>query len=109
MIDIKRLHKVHEVYPHVPRRLGKTTYCFDSLLRALQTGFYKKLCYITSGSDAATFNFKKFKNYLTSNDIVFDEYDTRKLKVLNSSVVFTVQGDWKITENSDGIIEDLFK
>ena len=53
MINIKKLHLVHKYYPNVPRRFGKTTYCYDSLLRASETGTYKNIAYITSKTDFA--------------------------------------------------------
>lgn len=108
MINIKRLHEVHNYYPNVPRRLGKTTYCFDSLLRALQTGYYKKLCYVTNTSQDLLSKFRDFKYYLYLNKIYFDEYDIYKLKVLGGSIIFTSQEDYEILNISDGIIEDLF-
>lgn len=72
MVNIKRLHNVHKNYPNNYRREGKTTYCFDSLLRCSQTGFYKNLCYVTSTERATQETFKDFIVFLDENNELYD-------------------------------------
>lgn len=65
MINIKRLHEVHYLYPNVPRRFGKTTYCYDRLLRTAQLGTVEEQFYITNTQRDAHTAFKDFMHFLS--------------------------------------------
>ncbi len=105
-IDIKRLHKVHNRYPHTFRGRGKSTYCFDSLLRCAQTGYYKNLCYLTNtykASEYALNDFMEFleecnERYTVDSDGVVELYDTE----------ITFRGRPHGELNFDGYVRDYF-
>lgn len=108
-INIKRLHEVHKLYPNVPKRLGKTTYCYDSLLRASQTGEYDKLLYITNTRKRALTSFEDFKMFLYMLKEKFYQYDQNKLELNGCKIVFSEKWDNYLSETqSDGVIEDLW-
>lgn len=108
MINIEKLHQVHKMYPNTPRRFGKTTYCYDSLLRASETGAYRELAYITTTTDFARTSFNDFIEFLDKQGETY--------KVISHNVV--VVNDIKINfigkaENKnglfDGYVEDYFE
>lgn len=108
-INIKRLHEVHKLYPNVPKRLGKTTYCYDSLLRASQTGEYDKLLYITNTRKSALNSFEDFKMFLYMLKEKFYQYDQNKLELNGCKIIFSEKWDNYLSETqSDGVIEDLW-
>jgi hypothetical protein len=107
MIDLKRLHKVHNNYPNTYRREGKSTYCFDSLLRCAQTGYYKSLCYVTNTYEASEYSLNDFmeflynagEKYTVSSDGVVELYDTE---------ITFLGKDSTRKDGFDGYIEDYF-
>jgi len=109
MINIKRLHEVHKDYPFNTRKQGKTTYCFDSLLRLAQTGEYKKLLYITNTRKSALNSFEDFKMFLYMLKEKFYQYDRNKLELNGCKIVFSEKWDnYMSPTQSDGVIEDLW-
>jgi len=108
MIDIEKLHKVHNTYPNTPRRMGKTTYCYDSLLRASETGAYKNLAYITSKTDFARNSFKDFIKFLDSIGEEYQILDFRTVVLHCSKITFLSEAENKFVR-FDGYIEDYFE
>ena len=108
-LDIKRLHEVHKHYPHNSRGVGKTTYCYDSLLRATQTLEYDKLLYITNTRKSAFESFEKFKMFLNNLGEKFYQYDQNKLELNGCKIIFSEKWDSYLNPSqSDGVIEDLW-
>lgn len=107
MIEIKRLHEVHKLYPNIPRRLGKTTYCYDSLLRASQTDFYRELAYITTTSSYARESFTDFIKFLDKEEENYQVLDFRTVVVNHSKITFLGKSEHKFF-HFDGYIEDYF-
>ena len=106
-IDIKRLHKVHYSYPNTYRREGKSTYCYDSLLRCAQTGYYKNLCYLTNTYKASESSLNDFMEFLDNEK---EEYkvDCKGLVTLyNTEINFL--GRLVRKEGFDGFIEDFYE
>lgn len=87
MINRFRLLQVDKSYPNVPRRLGKTTYVYDCLLRSAQTHYYDKLFYVTSTADYARESIKGFIDFLRENDVFFRFNDTN-----NRITIFSYDG-----------------
>jgi hypothetical protein len=108
MINIKKLHLVHKYYPNVPRRFGKTTYCYDSLLRASETGTYKNIAYITSKTDFARDSFKDFIKFLDSIGEEYQILDFRTVVLNCSKITFLSEVENKF-DIFDGYIEDYFE
>ena len=107
MINIKRLHEVHKYYPNVPRRLGKTTYCYDSLLRASETGAYKDIAYMTSKTDFARNSFKDFIKFLDSIGEEYQILDFRTVVLNYSKITFLSMSENEFVR-FDGTIEDYY-
>lgn len=108
MINIERLHQVHKYYPNVPRRLGKTIYCYDSLLRASETGAYRELAYITTTIDFARESFNDFIEFLDKQGEYYQVLDFRTVVLHCSKITFLGESENKIAR-FDGYIEDYFK
>lgn len=110
MTDIKRLHKVHKNYPNNYRREGKTTYCFDSLLRCAQTGYYKHLCYVTSTERASQQASKDFREFLIDNEQWF-LMESKDLTVNGCKIIFSTfaREDGGRLCRYDGYILDSFE
>lgn len=106
-VDIKRLHQVHKDYPNVSRRLGKTTYCYDSLLRASQTDAYKELAYLTTTASYARESFTDFIEFLDKQGENYQVLDFRTVVVNYSKITFLGKSEDKFF-HFDGIIEDYF-
>lgn len=109
--EIKRLHKVHKNYPNNYRREGKTTYCFDSLLRCAQTGFYKHLCYVTSTEMATQEAFKDFIYFLDQNKELYTlNYDKKLLYLYAVRINFSTKARERdgMMCRYDGYILDYF-
>jgi retron-type reverse transcriptase len=107
MINIKKLHLVHKYYPNVPRRFGKTTYCYDSLLRASQTEQYKNLCYITNTSCYARESLRDFIEFLDKEGEKYDVISINSVIVNNTEIVFKSRKEQQYFR-FDGYIEDYF-
>lgn len=107
MIDIKRLHQVHKDYPNTLRKQGKTTYCYDSLLRASQTDYYKELAYITTTSSYTRESFTDFIEFLDKQGENYQVLDFRTVVVNYSKIAFLGKSENKFVR-FDGIIEDYF-
>lgn len=112
-VDIKRLHKVHKLYPNVPKGLGKTTYCYDSLLRIAQTGVFKKIAYITNNTKTARANRKDFLIFVFENA----EWDLKRVsdklfsvEICNCEVAFFGKEDFYrgVYKDVEAIVEDYF-
>ena len=108
MINIKKLHLVHKYYPNVPRRFGKTTYCYDSLLRASQTEQYKNLCYITNTSCYARESLRDFIEFLDKEGEKYDVISINSVIVNNTEIVFKSRKEQQYFR-FDGYIEDYFQ
>lgn len=109
MSDIKRLHEVHYSYPHTPRRMGKTTYAFDCLLRAAQTGAYKNLMYHTNTEKAAMTALKEFKDFLWKESEPYNCLVTEKDSLIIYGSVITFCAQKKDLKGKDvNFIEDLW-
>lgn len=109
-IDIKRLHKVHNNYPNNYRREGKTTYCFDSLLRCAQTGYYRHLCYVTSTEGASQQASKDFREFLIDNEQWF-LMESKDLHINGCKIIFSTfaREDGGRLCRYDGYILDSFE
>ncbi len=107
MLNIKRLHKVHKNYPYNSRREGKTTYCYDSLLRASQTNTYKNLAYLTNTAYVARESFRGFIKFLNSEGENYKTLDFRTILLNSSKITFLGISEFKFV-HFDGIIEDYF-
>jgi len=114
MTDLKRLHEVHYSYPNTPRRMDKTIYVFDCLLRAAQTGAYKNLVYYTNTEKAAMLALQSFKDFLWRQSEHYNCLVTEKDSLLLYESVITFAGEIKATSarNLKGrnvnFIEDLW-
>ena len=109
MIDIKRLHEVHKVYPNTSRGMGKTTYCFDALLRAAQTGKYKNLAYTTNTMVAARNSMDKFREFLYELGENYMTTSANVVTVNNCEISFIGLKDAERKgARVDGFIEDYF-
>lgn len=113
-LDLKRLHKVHFHYPNNHPGEGKTTYCFDQILRLIQLGEgIEQIVYLTTTRKAAEMqrdSFLKFFNQHysdlgigTKNCIYFVR---EKVNVFFLSID-TIE-DFKVGRRIDVIIEDIF-
>lgn len=110
MINIERLHKVHKNYPNNYRREGKTIYCFDSLLRCAQTGYYKNLCYVTSTEKATQTASKDFREFLIENEQWF-LMESKELTVNGCNIDFSTfarENEGRLCRY-DGYILDSFE
>jgi hypothetical protein len=107
MINIKKLHLVHKYYPNVPRRFGKTTYCYDSLLRASETEYYETICYLTNTASYARESFKDFTVFLNAVGESYQILDLRTLVLGDSKITFLGKAENKFV-SFDGYIEDYF-
>lgn len=105
-IDIKRLHKVHYNYPNTYRREGKSTYCYDSLLRCAQTGAYKHLCYVTNTYQAAEYSFNGFGEFLDSEGEMYNISNKGVIALRDTKITFVGKNDR--TKGFDGYIEDYY-
>lgn len=109
MIDIKRLHEVHYSYPNTPRRMGKTTYAFDCLLRAAQTGAYKNLMYYTNTEKAAMLALRDFKDFLWKQGEPYNCLVTEKDSLLIFETIITFAGvKRELKGRRTDFIEDLW-
>lgn len=109
MTDIKRLHEVHYSYPNTPRRMGKTTYAFDCLLRAAQTGAYKNLYYYTNTEKAAMTTLRDFKSFLWNQSEVYNCLVTEEDSLLLYDTVITFAGQKRNLKGRDvNYIADLW-
>lgn len=109
MIDIKRLHKVQKMYPNVPRGEGKTTFCFDMLLRSAQTGAYKELLYVTNTRRHAFTSFDDFKIFLFLQKEKYYQTDQNKLNLNGCRIIFSeVWEHYKSPVHKWGIVEDFY-
>lgn len=105
-MDLKRLHKVHYKYPNTERREGKSTYCFDCLLRASRTNYYKNLCYITNTHKASENSLNDFILFLEEKGVIFN-YTYQGIIYLNG-VKITFMGREVRKIGFDGYFEDYF-
>lgn len=105
-IDIKRLHKVHYSYPNTYRREGKSTYCYDSLLRCAQTGAYKHLCYVTNTIKASEYSLNDFMEFLDGERENYKVDSKGIVTLYETEIIFT--GKIGISEKFDGYIEDYY-
>lgn len=109
MIDIKRLHKVHKMYPNVPSREGKTTFCFDMLLRSAKTGAYKELLYVTNTRRGAFISFDDFKFFLFLQKEKYYQTDQNKLNLNGCRIIFSEGWEhYKSPVHKWGIVEDFY-
>lgn len=106
--DITKLHEIHQQYPNTPRRKGKTTYCFDSLLRASQTGYYKTLCYLTSNERATHQSFRQFIDFLEALGEIYRITDECKIVLNCCEITFKSVIMKYETRGYHGYVEDLF-
>lgn len=106
-LDIKRLHQVHYQYPINYRRQGKTTYCYDSLLRASQTGEYKQICYATNTLRAAKYSLNDFMQFL---DDLGEHYlvDGQGTIILNNTEIRFISKDDALKGGYKSYVEDYF-
>lgn len=110
MLDIKRLHEVHYSYPNTPRRVGKTTYTFDCLLRAAQTGAYKNLYYYTNTEKAAMMALREFKDFLWNVNEPYNCLITEKDSLLLYESIITFCGQKRnLKGKRTHFIEDLWQ
>lgn len=108
-INIKRLHRVQKMYPNVPRGEGKTTFCFDMLLRSAQTGAYKELLYVTNIRAVAFDSFIDFQSFLELSGEKFYIADQNKLNLLGCRIIFSEGWEhYKSPVHKWGIIEDFY-
>lgn len=85
MIDIERLHRVHD--GDNKRRAGQSTYIYDSMLRLTQTDAKDNIVHVSNNLSTAEYHFKAFMNFLNEED---EEYVIdRKLAVLISGITIT--------------------
>lgn len=90
MTDIKRLHEVHWKYPNVPRRMGKTRYCLDCLLRAIQTNQVRRVAYIGMYMSWSMNAMREFLNMLRDENEDFQYFPKdNTILVRGCSVKFT--------------------
>lgn len=112
MLDVKRLHEVHYKYPNVPRGEGKTTYCFDSLLRLTQTGEFKKIAYITNDIKTARTNRIDFLEFVwtnANNDLKRVSDKLFSVELHNCEVAFFGREEYHNKRRDfEAIIEDYF-
>lgn len=99
---MKRLHKVHFSYPKTPRRMGKTTYCYDALLRSAQTEKYKNLSYVTSNIDQSLNDFTEF---LDSLGETYTITNAGVITLYNSNIIFSSPNS-DLKGKFNGFIED---
>ena len=99
---MKRLHKVHYSYPNTSRRIGKTTYCYDMLLRSAQTEKYKNLSYVTSSIDQSFNDFTEFLDNLGETYTITNE---GVVTLYNSNIIFSSPNS-DLKGKIDGFIED---
>jgi hypothetical protein len=104
---IKKLHVVHKYYPNVPRRFGKSTYCYDSLLRCAQTGAYKNLCYVTNTYKASEDSLNDFMEFLDDCGERYTVSSKGVIMLLDCIITFCGK-DFK-DRGFDGFIEDYFE
>lgn len=112
-VDIKRLHQVHKDFPNTLKRQGKTTYCYDSLLRIAQTGVFKKIAYITNDTKTARNNRKDFLTFVFENAEWGLKRVSDKLfsvEVCNCEVAFFGKEDFYrgVYKDVEAIVEDYF-
>jgi hypothetical protein len=113
MIDIKRLHQVHKDYPFNSWRQGKTTYCFDSLLRLAQTGAFKKIAYITNNTKTARCNRNEFLIFVLQNaDLDLKRVSDKlfSVEICNCEVEFFGREDFfrGVYKDVEAIVEDYY-
>lgn len=104
-MDIKRLHQVHYSYPNNYRRQGKTTYCFDQLLRIAQLGDIKTQAFITNN---VIENIRKFVYFLQKEKVEFT-FNSKNNTVLigECKILFlSLAGKKKLKDVECSIIED---
>jgi len=84
MIDIERLHRVHD--GDNKRRAGQSTYIYDSMLRLTQTDAKDNIVHVSNNLSTADYHFKAFMNFLNQENEHF-EIDVRRNILLNSIVI----------------------
>jgi hypothetical protein len=108
-IDIKRLHKVQKMYPNVPKGEGKTTFCFDMLLRSAQTCAYKELLYVTNTRVSALNAFTDFQWFLRLSRETFYLTDKNKLNLYGCRIIFSEGWEhYKYPVHKWGVVEDFY-
>ena len=108
MINIEKLNVVHKYYPNTPRRFGKTTYCYDSLLRASETGAYRELAYITNTIDYARSSFNDFIEFLDKQGEHYKVISHNAVVVNEIKISFIGTAENK-NKMFDGYFEDYFE
>lgn len=110
-INLKRLHEVHKYYPNVPRRMGKTMYCFDALLRAAQTGQHKELAYITNTEKVARNQMTNFIDFLSDIEERYMTTSANKVFLIsyNTEVNFIGTGNRMLRGKGIDSITDYYE
>ncbi len=107
MLDIKRLHQVHYQYPNTARGIGKSVYCYDSLLRASQTGTYKQICYATNTLKAAKYSLNDFMQFLDDLDETY-LVNEKGIITLNNTEIRFISKDDALKGGYKSYVEDYF-
>lgn len=106
MIDLKRLHKVHDNFPNNTRKSGKTFYCFDQLLRTAQTGVIKKLLYVTNDERSLYNSLNDFLYFLTELGEEFQQGNKKFTVFINDcEIKFISLKDKKKYRHSNFILD----
>jgi hypothetical protein len=108
MTDIKRLHEVHYQYPNVPRRGGKTTYCFDRLLRTAQLEELEHICYVSNTMQNSMNSKSMFIKYLEDNDIYIKRIVKNLITIYNCKITFESIETFKNKQYFDSVVYDLY-
>lgn len=89
-LDLKRLHQVHFNYPNNRPGEGKTTYCFDQILRLIQLGGdIKCILYETNHRDILNhYQMRRFLEFLEEH---YRPLKKRSFELINGNELYLLK------------------